>query len=314
MKRGLGSVNKGISGGFFVFILLLTLYACQSDQAREDAMPDTPERGRIYVSADESFKPIVDELVKVYESNNSGTEIKVLYKPEAECLTDLLVDSIRMVIATRGLLPPEENYIVDSLKLAPQSMVVARDAIAVIVNPAAQDSVFTMAEIRQILQGKFKKNLIPVFDGVKATSTVRFIIDSVLHGDTITSRAMAARSSEAVVDFVAKNPGTVGFIGVSWIGNKEDTAQVGFLKKVKIAQLESTDVPGGYVLPVQNNIYLHRYPMVRDLVYIRKEKHKGLGYGFAQFMSGHIGQLIFKRAYLVPTQKKYTLRPIRLNE
>ena len=61
-------------------------------------------------------------------------------------------------------------------------MTVARDAVAVIVNPSAPDSLFTMKDIREILTGKFKKNLIPVFDGVKATSTVRFIIDSVLQG------------------------------------------------------------------------------------------------------------------------------------
>lgn len=312
MKFGIASRWLLLTG--IVFLLLWTMNGCQSDQAREDALPDTAERGHIYISADESFRPIVDELVKVYESNNPGTKIDVQYKPEAECLQDLLVDSIRMVIATRGLLPPEERIIVDSFHLAPQDMVVARDAIAVIVNPASTDSIFTMPEIREILEGRFKKNLIPVFDGVKATSTVRFLIDSVLDGAAITNKAMAARSSEGVIDFVAKNPGTIGFIGVSWIGNKEDTAQLGFLKKVKIAQVESTDVPGGYVLPVQNNIYLHRYPMVRDLVYIRKEKHRGLAYGFAQFMAGHIGQLIFKRGYLVPTQKKYTLRPVRLNE
>jgi phosphate transport system substrate-binding protein len=54
--------------------------------------------------------------------------------------------------------------------------------------------------------------------------------------------------------------------------------------------------------------------MVRDLVYILKERHNGLGDGFADFLSGEIGQLIFKRAYLMPTQRKFLLRPVRLNE
>ena len=54
--------------------------------------------------------------------------------------------------------------------------------------------------------------------------------------------------------------------------------------------------------------------MVRDLVYILKEKHRGLGKGFADFMSGEIGQLIFKRAYLAPAQKKFGIRPVKLNE
>src|SRR5258705_1334149 len=170
-----------------------------------------------------------------------------------------------------------------------------------------------MADIVRILKGRFKKNLIPVFDGVKATSTVRFIIDSVLHGDSLTSRAVAARSSQGVIDYVANNPGAIGFIGISWIGNPEDTAQRSFLKKVRMAGIESSFVPGEYVKAYQVNIYLKRYPMVRDLVYILKENYKGLGYGFAGFMSGEIGQMIFRRAYLVPTVlKNFGVRPITL--
>ena len=54
--------------------------------------------------------------------------------------------------------------------------------------------------------------------------------------------------------------------------------------------------------------------MVRDLNYILKEKHKGLGHAFASFMSGEVGQLIFRRAYLAPAQKRFGIRPVRLNE
>ena len=193
-------------------------------------------------------------------------------------------------------------------------MVVARDGISVIVHPSSTDTMFTMKDIKDILTGKLKNGLIPVFDGVKATSTVRFIIDSVLRGDSLTPKAMAARSSEGVIDFVSKNPGVIGFIGVSWIGNTEDETQLSFLKKVKVANIESTDMPGSYVKAYQANIYLKRYPMVRDLIYILKENHRGLGTGFANFMSGEIGQIIFKRAYLAPAQKNLGIRPVRLNE
>jgi phosphate transport system substrate-binding protein len=298
----------------FFALLALVLFSCKSYQKQEDELRDTPYRGTMNVSADESFKPIIDAQVQVYEANNPGTDIKVTYKPEAACLRDFGVDSVRMIIATRGFSESEERFIIDSFKTAPRAMTVAKDAIAVIVNPSSPDSLFSMDEIKSILKGSFKKNLIPVFDGVQATSTVRYIVDSVLHSDSLSKTAMAARSSEGVIDFVAKNPNAIGFIGVSWIGNKEDTTQVSFLRKVKIAQIESTDIPGNYVLPVQANIYLGRYPLVRDLVYTLKENYRGLGTGFSDFLGGHIGQLIFKRAYLVPTQKRFTLRPIQLNE
>jgi phosphate transport system substrate-binding protein len=277
-------------------------------------LPDSKYRGTIHVSADESFKPVIDELVQVYESTYRGTKIMVQYKPEAECLKDLLVDSIRMIIVTRRFTDDERDVIIDSLKVGPKSMTIARDGIALIVNPSMPDTLFKMKDVREILTGTYKKKLIPVFDGVKATSTVRFIIDSVLQGDSITPQAMAARSSEGVIDYVSKNKDVVGFLGVEWIGNPEDTSQLSFLKKVKVVSIESTDIPDSYVKAYQANIYIKRYPMVRDLVYILKENYRGLGTGFANFISGEIGQLIFKRAYLAPVQKNFGIRPVKLKE
>ncbi|MBE2229342.1 MAG: substrate-binding domain-containing protein [Chitinophagaceae bacterium] len=294
--------------------LLGSLLSCKSYEEQEKELPDSRYRGTIRVSADESFKPVIDEQVQVYESNHPGTRIMVDYKPEAECLKDLLVDSVRMVIVTRRATQEERDWIADSLRKAARSMVIARDGIAVILHPSSTDTLLTMNDVKAILKGSFKKNLIPVFDGVKATSTVRFIIDSVLRGDSLTPEAMAARSSEGVIDYVSKNPGVVGFIGVSWIGNPEDSSHLSFLKKVKVANLQATDIPDSYVKAYQANIYLKRYPMVRDLVYILKENYRGLGTGFANFMSGEIGQIIFKRAYLAPSFKNLSIRPVKLNE
>ena len=71
-------------------------------------------------------------------------------------------------------------------------------------------------------------------DGNKATSTVRFMIDSVLKGQPFSANVQAAATSEGVIDYVAKNTDAIGFVGVSWIGNPEDTTQLSFLNKVKI--------------------------------------------------------------------------------
>lgn len=279
-----------------------------------EAPLDTRDSGTIHISVDESFKPVIDSQIRVFESSNPGARILAHYKPEAECLKDLLVDSVRMVITTRGFSPAEENAISDSLKVDPSMRVLAYDAVAVIVNPQSPDSMFTMEEIKGLLSGKAFPEKTPVFDGLKATSTVRFILDSVLRGDSLTPRAVAAESSEGVIDYVAKTRNAIGFIGISWIGNREDSTQLTFLEKVNLAHLESTDRPGGYVQPVQANIYYRRYPMVRDLVYILKERHRGLGRGFANFMMADQGQLIFRRAYLMPAFLTFTLRDANVSE
>ena len=77
------------------------------------------------------------------------------------------------------------------------------------------------------------------------------MLDSVLRGEPLGKNVVAAASSEEVISYVAKAKNAVGFLGISWIGNGDDSAQLSHLKKVRLARLESTDSVNGFVLPVQ---------------------------------------------------------------
>jgi phosphate transport system substrate-binding protein len=293
-------------------VLVLFFQGCSNRSAEKKI--DKFDNGTIYISCDESFKPVIDAEVEVYQASYPDAHINVQYKPEADCLRDFGVDSIRMIIATRGFSEKERQFMIDSLKVGPVQATVAHDAIAVIVHPEAKDSFFTMNRIRDLVSGNLKENLIPVFDGLKATSTVRFMIDSVLKGNNLGKNVVAAQSSEGVIDYVSKTPNAVGFIGVSWVGNKEDSSQQSFLKKIRLARLESTDSANAYVLPVQYLIYTKSYPMVRDLVYVLREQQYGLGGAFANFLTSDRGQLIFRRAYLQPAKKPFYVRRAELKD
>jgi phosphate transport system substrate-binding protein len=297
----------------WLYVLCVILTACGGSEKIDPSL-DTRYKGSINISADESFRPVIESQVQVYESSYSGTKLNVSYKPEADCLKDLTVDSVRLIIVTKRIAEEERRFVADSLKVATEQMLLAYDAVAVIVHPDQENTRFTVNELKQILQGNFRKNLIPVFDGLKATSTIRFIVDSVLRGDSLTNKTLAARSSEEVIDFVSKNSDAIGFIGVSWIGNKDDAQQQSFLTKVRLAELECKGLPGQYVQPIQVNIYNGLYPLIRELVFILKENHAGLGHGFTDFMTSERGQLIFRRAYLVPGYLPFIVRPIKLRD
>ena len=291
----------------FLFIALLA--GCKNQAATE---PDRFDSGTLHISCDESFKPVIDAQIQVYEAEYPKTKIIAHYKPEAECIKDFLVDSIRLIIATLGVSVREKKIISDSLNTEAEALTIAYDAIAVVVNKNATDSSFTLSDIKELVTGSSKKNLIPVFDGLKATSTVRFMLDSVLRGQELGKNVVAAENSRGVLDYVARTTNAVGFVGVSWIGNNDDSVQRFYLTKVRIARLESADSPGRYVLPVQYLIYTRSYPLIRDLVYVLKEKHIGLAHGFALFLRKDRGQLIFRRAYLLPALRPFYNRDTEL--
>lgn len=297
---------------FWIRLVALFFICTGCDEGNKNGPSDTFDNGTIHISVDESFKPVIDSQIQVYESSHPQTKIIADYKPEAECLKDLKIDSVRMIIATRGYTPAEKAFLNDSMKVDASKEVIARDAIAVVVHPGSKDSVMTMDDLRGILTGANKKYT-PVMDGTSATSTVRFLIDSVLKGGSLTPSTVGAKSSNGVIDYVSKTPNAIGFLGVSWIGNPEDSTQLTYLSKVKVVQIESVD-KSKYVTPAQYNIYFRKYPMIRDLTYILKERHLGLGHGFANFLRGQRGQLIFKRAYLMPVMQPNQIRNAAIRE
>ncbi len=296
-----------------VFVLLYFVSSCTGLHTRTDT--DTANSGMIHISVDESFKPVIDSQIQVFEALYPKAKIIAEYKPEAECFRDLIKDSTRMIIVTRGLTDEEAKFYKDSINYRPNWDKIANDAVAVIVSNNSKDSILTIEKIKGILAGSTGDKEIAVFDGLSATSTVRFAVDSILKGKPFDpKKVFAAKSSQDVIDYVSTNDNAIGFVGVSWIGNKEDTAQLSFLKKVKIAAIECAACDGKpYVKPYQANIMLKRYPLVRGLYYILKENYDGLGGGFANFLIYEKGQLIFRRAYLGPAKMNFSVRSATTN-
>jgi phosphate transport system substrate-binding protein len=275
---------------------------------------ETTTSGLIHISADESFKPVIDSQVQVFESLHKDAKVIVHYKPEAECLKDLDNDSIRMVLVTRGLTDAEVDRLNKKYSFRPAFGPIAFDAIAVITNNKSKDTVFTMQDIRSIAEGTSGFKYKMLLDGTSETSTVRFVADSLLRGKPLSKNIAGASGSLGVIDYVSGNNDAIGLIGVSWVGNKNDPQVLSFLDKVKIAAVECRGCNGTYVKPYQANIVGGRYPMVRPLYYILKENYDGLGSGFANFLIYEKGQLIFQRAYLLPARMQFEVREMKISE
>jgi phosphate transport system substrate-binding protein len=298
-----------------VLVCILFLLSCNSDKPA-NAATDSPTHGTINITVDESFKPVIEQQIKIYEADFPGTKIIAHYKSEADCFRDLYSDSsTRMIIVTRGLTSKEAKYFNDTLAYVPPSEPIAWDAITLVVNKNNPDTVFSQEDIRNLLIGKgTKKNKI-VFDGLNATSTVRFITDSILKGQPFdTSVVKAAKTSNDVLEYIAEDNNAIGLVGISWIGNPEEKVQVEMLKKVKIGYVKCNICDSTpYVKPSQASILTKRYPLVRGLYYILKENYSGLGSGFAGFLKYERGQLVFRRAYLGP-RMDFEIRSVRIKE
>jgi phosphate transport system substrate-binding protein len=302
-------------------ILLLFGWGCNSGGKRP---PDTQTSGSIKISVDESFQPLLDTEISVFESLFPEAHIIPAYKSERDCFRDLLNDSAKLIIATRELDDSEKIYF-QGIRMPINSKPIARDAIALIVNPANPDTNMTMHEIRAIMAGKDSaKKYNIVFDN-QNSSLVRYVLDSINHGEPLPAGTMAAKGCANVVDYVSQHKDALGVIGVSWVSNPYDSTGLSFLKKIRVAGVMSDSTfhylsqnPGFsphdpqyaryYFKPYQAYIALKSYPLTRTVYFILREPYFGLGTGFANFLGGNKGQLIIGKNRLFPLNMNIQIR------
>lgn len=296
---------------FYIFLFFIS-YSCKNrDAVQVKQIKDT---SAVILAVDEAFRPVIEEQLKVFQALQPGKKIAVEYKPEAECWNDLYRKDVGMVIVSKNLSSSEAAYFYDSLRLYPQNHLLAYDAIALVLNRQSRDSVFTVNQVAEILNGKSSMPYRAVFDGKKATGSVRFAVDSILQGKAKDLRLNALSSSTEVIRYVSDHSDAIGFVGISWIGHPEDPEQAEHRKKVRLAWLPCRGCnDSSFSYPVQEEIFYRRYPFTRAIYAIVKEREPGRASEFINFMKGDQGQLLFRRMYLVPAKRPFIIRETIMN-
>lgn len=284
--------------------------SCGNNKSTEKDTPEeTTTRGNINISVDESFMPVIAQELNVFDSSYPEGHIKVTYRTEKQCFEDLYKDSARLIVVSRDL-TAEEKKVYEHNKVKVKSLAIAMDAIAVIVNPASADSFMTLGQLKQVLVGKFARNYTIVFDNAQS-GTVRYILDSLIPGQQLSSKTYAVKNNDSLIEYIAKNENAIGFIGVSQVYDPESTKPEGEFKggiKVVSMKDENDTTVTDFYQPYQAWIALKKYPLRRTMYFITRDSWNGLGAGFANFLSNEAGQLIFKKARLVPLRVQLRLR------
>ncbi len=285
--------------------MAMSLCACGNDK-KPDQPTDTLSSGTIEISVDETYRPVIEEQKKVFDSSFPNAHITVNYKPEAECFGDLIDKKARLILVTRQLSAEEKQAYLDR-KMVTTSLDLARDGVALVTSREAKDSIFVMPQLKGILTGTYKDKITVVFDNA-GSSTVRFIQDSILHGEKLGPNVFAAGSADSVIEYVKKNPAAIGFVGMPNVfDGMED-----FRKDIRVGAIKN-DSTGEFLKPYQAYVALRTYPLTRTLYYINRESYPGLGTGFANFLAKERGQLIFRTFGLFPLRMNVIIRDANVN-
>jgi len=288
--------------------LVLSLTSCGEENKGNGKKPETTTSGTINISVDEGYKPVIEQQLKVFDSSYPEAHITPYFKSEKQCFDDLFKDSSGLILTARDLTAAEKKvYEKNGVPL--RSLAVAMDAIAIVVHPKSVDTFMTLGQLKGIMTGSFTRPYTIVFDNAQS-STVRYIVDSLIPGQQLSSKSYAVKSNQAVIDYVAQNENAIGILSVGYVWDEESTSELGEFKKgVKVVSLKN-DVTGEFYQPYLGNIALFQYPLTRDMYFITRDNGYGLSAGFANFICSERGQLIFKKSRLVPLRVQLNIREV----
>lgn len=263
------------------------------------AIEQTFTSGTIKIGVDESFAPIIDDELYIFESTYTKAKIEALYLPENELLKLFLSDSIRIAILSRTL-KPEESRFYENKKIKIRVNRFAIDGIALITK-SNKDSTATVDDILTVLKSKPGKIKSLVFDNPNS-STVRYLKELAGVKDLPSSGVYAMKSNPEVIRYVHEHPDAIGVVGVNWLKQPDADLEkiVKGLKVLSVKNLPGKPGSDKFYKPTQSNIALGLYPLIRDLYIINCQGGPGLGTGFASFLAGERGQRIVLKSGLVP--------------
>ena len=303
--------------------LSFLLSSCGQKRAK-DGRTDTPTSGTIKFASDESFNPIIEELLQTYQFRYPQTHLLPIYTDDNTGMKLILDQKVNLFFTSHAL-TKGEDAILRGKGPIPEVFPIGYDGIAFIVNRANNDSCMTVNDVKKILSGQIANwkqlnpknnqgNIEVVFDN-KASATLHYVVDSILGGKNIKSaNIFAASNSKSVVDYVHKTPNAIGVIGSNWLNDHRDSTNTTFNKNITVVGLSKATIaqPGNSWQPYQAYLLDGRYPFVRTIYAIVADPHKALPWAFANFVTNPIGQKIIFKAGLLPYRGQINIREVEV--
>lgn len=292
----------------FMFSLLSVLLA--SCGMKDDiTKKDSPTTGNLKIFYDEGLKLHIENQVFTFKATYKNAVITTVSSNEKACVEALYNDSCKVIAMTR-MLSEKELQQFKAKNIYPESSVVARDAIALIVPLSFPDSTISVAMLTEILKGNDSayvkgKHISLIFDNQNSGST-RQLKDSLVPTGSFGKNCSAVNNTPELINAVGASAHSIGVCDYAWLSDKDDRTTKEFLQKVKILAVSRGASKLAY-MPDQSNIATGDYPFCRSICIIRRSPEFSLGKGIETFIAGEKGQLMFLKQGLAPNRQEERL-------
>jgi phosphate transport system substrate-binding protein len=249
------------------------------------------QKQSIKVSGSTTMLPIAQKAAEAYMASYPDADIRISGGGSGVGIQQIGEKTVDIGMSSRDLKDIEIQKYPSLVK-----NVVAKDGIAIIVNPANEIRVIQVSNVSDIYTGKIARwtevsgasvpntnNQIVVIGRDSASGTREFFdthANGVLKGAPPTKSMLEKNSNGAVAQTIAQTPGAIGYVSIGFVTND-----------VRALPIWSND-PKNAVAPIKENILSGKYPLSRELFMLTNGQPTGLAKDFIDFIRSPNGQKI----------------------
>lgn len=238
-------------------------------------------RNSITLAGSTAFQPFAEKLAEYYATTHKDVQINVQGGGSAVGIQSALTGAAQIGMADLLELPPEASAL--------KSTIVARDGIAIVVNPQNPLSSLTAVQAHDIFAGKIAnwKDLggsdapIHVISREEGSGTRRSFDKLVLGGDKLTPAALFQNSNGTSREAVASDATAIGYVSMGLVNDR--------VKAITYDGVVASDA----------NVKKGTYPLARPIFFLTKGEQQPFVKEFIDYVLSNDAQSTLEKEGLI---------------
>jgi phosphate transport system substrate-binding protein len=179
---------------------------------------------KIVIKGSDTVLPLAQKEAEVYMKKNAGKNVTVIGGGSGVGLAALTDNSTDIAMSSRKIKMDERMKMQDAGR-AFKEVIIANDALSVIVNPTNKVSKLTREQLEGIFTGKIKNwkdvggddMVIVVYSRETSSGTYEFFKEHVMNRKNYASTVLNMPATGAIIQSVSQTKGAIGYVGLAYL-------------------------------------------------------------------------------------------------
>lgn len=248
------------------------------------------------IKGSDTVLPIAQQTAEQFMKQHPDGRVTVTGGGTGVGISALMDNTTDIAMASRPIKFSEKMQIKEAGEEV-EEVIVAYDALAVVVHPSNPVKQLTRKQLEDIFRGKItnwkqvggEDQKIVVYSRETSSGTYEFFKESVLKNKNYMAGSLSMPATGAIIQSVSQTKGAIGYVGLAYVSPRIKTLSVSY-----------NDTH--YATPSVENATNKSYPIVRPLYYYYNVKNKNQVDPLLQFILSPQGQDIIKKNGYIPVK------------